>query len=54
MRAAVPRVRQKMLRMDGKQRWNSAQLRGNGPMSIENGGVIRGNGGRKDGSGGLG
>ena len=54
IRAAVPRVRQKMLRVEGKQRWNGAPIRGNGRMRSENGGVIRGNGGRRDGNGGLG
>jgi hypothetical protein len=34
-----------MLRVDGRRHWNGAQIRGNGPMRIENGGVIGWNGG---------
>ena len=54
MRAVLRRVRQRMLRVDGKRRWSGAQIPGNGPMRSENGGVIRRNGGRKDGNDGPG
>ncbi len=54
VRAAVPRVHETMLRMDGRRRWSGAQIRWNGRMRSENGGVIRWNGGRKDGNGALG
>jgi len=50
MRAMVRHVRQRMLRVDGRRRWSDAQIRGNGLMRIENGGVIGWNGGRKDGN----
>lgn len=54
MQAVVPRVRRRMRRVDGRRRWSGAKIHGNDPMRGGNGGVIRGNGGRKDEDGGLG
>ena len=53
MRAVLRRVRQRMLRVDGRRSGNGAKIRGNGGMRSENGGVIGWNGGMRSENGGV-